>query len=82
MNTREELVSCELAHPPLEAGGSGEGKGANSAPEKATPTKLQTGFQSLAKDFLRFLMVDIHQEGHSQKSAPQKRHKVHPTSAP
>ena len=47
----------------------------------ASPTKLQTGFQSLTKDFLRFWMVDIHREGRSQKSAPQKRHKAHPISA-
>ena len=33
------------------------------APETAFPTKLQTGFQSLTKDFLRFWVVDIHQEG-------------------
>ena len=46
----------------------------------ASPTKLQTGFQSLTKDFLRFWMVDIHWEGQIQKSAPQKRHKVHLTS--
>ena len=29
-------------------------KGANSAPEMAAPTKLQTGSQFLTKDFLRF----------------------------
>ena len=62
-NSREELADCRPAHPPLEAGGRGEGKGANSAPEMAPPTKLQTGFQSLTKDFLRFWMVDIHREG-------------------
>ena len=48
---------------PLEAGGRGEGKGANSAPEVASPTKLQTGLQFLTKDFLRFWMVDIRREG-------------------
>ena len=48
---------------PLEAGGRGEGKRANSAPEAAFPTKLQTGIQFLAKDFLKFWMVDIHREG-------------------
>ena len=45
-------------------------------------TKLQTDLQSLTKDFLRFWMVDIHQERHSQKSASQKGHRctrpVHP----
>ena len=49
----------------LEVGGNGEGKGANSAPEKAPPPTLQTGLQFLSKDSLRFWMVDIHRrEGH------------------
>ena len=43
----------------------------------ASATKLQTGFQFLTKDFLRLWMVDIHQEGRSQRSATQKRHKAH-----
>ena len=59
---RGELASCGPAHPPLEAGGSGEGKGANSASE--TAPKMQTGSQFLTKDFLRFWMVDIHRQGH------------------
>ena len=46
------------------AGGRREGKGANSAPKTASPTTLQTGLQFLTKDFLRFWMVDIRQEGH------------------
>ena len=62
---REELAGGGPAHPPPEAGGRGEGKGANSAPETASPTKLQTGSQSLTKDFLRFWMVDIRREGGS-----------------
>ena len=33
----------------------GEGRGVNLAPETATPTKLQTGFQLLTKDFLEIL---------------------------
>ena len=44
---------------PLEVGGSGEGKGANSAPEKPPPPTLQTGPRFLSKDFLRIR----HQEG-------------------
>ena len=47
---------------PPQAGGRGEGKGANSAPEMASPTALQTGLQFLTKDFLRFWMVNIRQE--------------------
>ena len=64
-NSREELVGCGPAHSPLEAGGTGEGKGANLAPEMASLTKLQTASQFLTKDFLRFWMVDILQEGRS-----------------
>ena len=82
MNIREELAGCGPAHPLLEAGGRGEGKGANLAPETAPPTKGQTGFQLLTKDFLRFRMVDIRQEGCSQKSASQNKHKAHLTSTP
>ena len=58
-NTREELAGCRLVHLPPEPGGRGEGTGANSAPEMASSTKLQTGFHSLTKHFLRFWMVDI-----------------------
>ena len=83
---REELAGCEPAHPPPEAGGRGRRapgrKGANLGPETASPTKLQTGFQFLTKDFLRFWMVDIRWEGRSQRSSPQKRHKAHWTSEP
>ena len=62
-NSREELSGCGPAHTLPEAGGRGEGKGTNSAPEMASPTKLQTAFQFLTKDFLRSWMVDIFQEG-------------------
>ena len=78
-NTGEELAGCGPALHPPEAGGRGEEKGANLAPERASPTKLQTGFQFLTKDFLRFWLVGIRREGRSQKSAPQKRHKAHRT---
>ena len=47
-NSREELVGSRLAHLPLEAGGKGEWKGANSASERASPTKLQKGSQFLS----------------------------------
>ena len=36
----------------LEVGGRGEGKGANSAPEKPPPPTLQTGPRFLSKEFL------------------------------
>ena len=38
---------------PLEVGGRGEGKGANSAPEKPPPPTWKTGPLFLSKDFLR-----------------------------
>ena len=44
---------------------------------KRHPTKLQAGF-SANQDFLGFWIVDICREGHSQRSAPQKRHMTHP----
>ena len=59
-NSKEELAGCGPAHLPPEVGGRGKGKGANSAPETVSPTKLQTGFQFLTKDFLKFWMVDMH----------------------
>ena len=62
IKSREELAGCGPAWPspaPPEAGGRGEGKGANSAPKMASPTTLQTGLQFLTKDFLRFWIVDI-----------------------
>ena len=54
----------------------------NRGPREASYTKLQAGFVA-NQDFLGFCMVDIRWEGHSQRSAPQKRHngtheKVHP----
>ena len=50
----------------LEVGGKGEGKGANSSPEKPPPPTLQTGPWFLSKEFLRFWMVDIRRrEGRS-----------------
>ena len=59
-----------------QAGASQSEKGANSVPERASSTKLRTGFQFLTKDFLRFWTVDICREGRSQRSAPQ-RHTWH-----
>ena len=63
--SREELAGCRLAQP---SGGRRrvEGKGAGSAPRTALPTTLQTGLQFLTKDFLRFWMVNIHQEGRDE----------------
>ena len=59
------------------------GEGSQPEPEacnrslgEASSTKLQAGFVA-NQDFLGFWTVDIHWEGRSQRSAPQKRHMVH-----
>ena len=51
---------------PPEAGGREERKGAGSTPRTAAPITLQTGLQFLTKDFLRFWMVNIRQEGRGE----------------
>ena len=56
--------------------GQPETEGGNHGPREALSTKLKAGFIA-NQDFLGFWMVDIHQEGHSQRSAPQKRHTAH-----
>ena len=73
-----ELAGCGPAHPPLETGRQGqpEPEGGNCCPREASYTKLQADFIA-NQDFSGFLMVDIHREGHSQRSAPQKRHTAH-----
>ena len=45
-------------------------------PQRGVLYQLQAGFVA-NQDFLGFWMVDIHQEGRSQRSAPQKRHIAH-----
>ena len=52
-NKGTEKLQRRAAPAPLEVGGRGEGKGANSAPEKPPPPTLQTGPRFLSKDFLR-----------------------------
>ena len=56
--------------------GQPEPEGGNRGPREVSSTKLQAGFVA-NQDSLEFWMVDIHQEGRSQRSAPQKRHKAH-----
>ena len=58
-NKGTEKLQRRAGPSPLEEGGSGEGKGANSAPEKPPPPTRQTGLRFLSKDFLRFWMVDV-----------------------
>ena len=82
MNTREELAGCGLAHPPPEA----EKRASDSQSQKVrgnlgprdgilyqTVSRLPVANQV----FLGSWMVDIHQEGRSQRSAPQRRHIAH-----
>ena len=62
-NPREELAGSRLAHPPPEAGGRGEGKWGRLGPRDGIPYQTANRLQFLTKDFLRFWMVDICQEG-------------------
>ena len=48
----------------------------NHSPREALSTKLQADFFA-NQDFLVFWTVNICQEGHSQRSAPWKRHTAH-----
>ena len=56
--------------------GQPEPERGNLSPREASSTKLQAGFVA-NQDFLGFWMVDLCQEGCSQRSAPQKRHTAH-----
>ena len=47
-----------------------------SWPQRGIIYQLQAGFVA-NQDFLIFWMVDIRREGHSQRSASQKRHTAH-----
>ena len=74
-----ELAGCGLAHPLPETGRGRQPElegGNRSSPWEASSTKLQAGFIA-NQGFLGFWMVNIPQEGHSQRSAPQKRHTAH-----
>ena len=59
-----------------QAEGQPEKERGNCSPREAVTTKLQAGFVA-NQDFLGFWTVNIHQEGHSQRSASQKRHTAH-----
>ena len=52
-NKGAEKLQRRAGPSPLEVGGRGQGKGANSAPEKPPPPTRQTGPRFLWKDFLR-----------------------------
>ena len=57
-------------------GGQPESERGNRSPREASSTKLQAGFVA-NQDVLGFWMIDIRREGHSQRSASQKRHTAH-----
>ena len=61
---------------PSPARGQPEPEGGNRGPKEASYNKLQADFIA-NQDFLGFWTVDIHWEGHRQRSAPQKRHMAH-----
>ena len=80
--SREELAGCRLAHHLQEA----ERQAGNSQSWKARGNlgpRDSIVYQSVSRlpvtnqVFLRSWTVDIHQEGHSQRSAPQRRHTAH-----
>ena len=82
MNTRRELASCKPAHPLPEAkrqvgdihSQKARGKlGTRNSILHQPASRLPVANQ----DFLGSWMVDILQEGHSQRSAPQRRHMAH-----
>ena len=52
-NKGTEKLQRRAGPSPLEVGGRGMGKGANSVPEKPPPPTLQTGLRFLSKEFLR-----------------------------
>ena len=63
--------------PPLletQARAARAGRG-NRGPREASYIKLQAGFFA-NQDYLGFWIVDVCREGHSQRSAPQKRHRA------
>ena len=79
MDTRGELAGCRLAHPSLEAerqAGHSQSRKARGklSPRDGIPYQTANGLPVANQDFLGFWMVDIHWEGYSQRSAPQKRH--------
>ena len=74
LNTGTEKLQRRAGPSLLEVGVRGEGKGANSAPEKPPPPTRQTGLRFLSKEFLRFWMVNIRRwEGRGYRPAPENK---------
>ena len=79
MNTRGELANRGLAHPPPEAGRqAGDGQSQKQrdklGPRGGTPFHTVSRLPAANQVFLGSWMVDIRQEGRSQRSAPQRGH--------
>ena len=81
-DTRGELVGCTLIHPLPEAErqvGDTQNQKArgNLSPRDDILYQTASRLPAANQVFLGSWMVDICQEGHSQKSAPQKRYTAH-----
>ena len=63
----KSLQSCPTLRDPIDG----------SPPGSPVPGILQARTLEWVAISFSFLMVDIHREGHSQRSAPQKRHTAH-----
>ena len=82
MNTRGGLAGCGPGHPPPEAGRqAGDGQSQKQrdklGPRGGTPFQTVSRLPAANQVFLGSWMVDIRQEGRSQRSAPQRRHTAH-----
>ena len=83
MNTRGELAGCRQALPRTggrEADGQQpepEGKGQSRPQRWPPPPNCEQVPKTPNEVFLGSWMVGIHQEGLSQRSAPQRRHRAH-----
>ena len=78
-NTRGELAGCGPAHPPPEAGrqagdSQSQKKRGKLGSRDGIPYQTASRLPFANQVFLGCWMVDIHQEGCSQRSAPQRRH--------
>ena len=74
--SRASQLHSSPSPPETSKRGQPEPEGGNRSLREATYTKLQADFVA-NQDFLEFWTVNICQEGHSQRSAPQKRHMAH-----
>ena len=82
VDTTGELAGYRLAHPPLEAGKQAGNSQSQKARGKLShrdgiPNQTANGLPVANHYFWGFWMVDIHQEGCRQRSAPQNRHAAH-----